>query len=154
MDGDNPTNLNMRMKLFFVAGLSATLAVTLIGCGKKADAASELQRAANEMGASSPEAPVKTSSSAAPTPVAAQPSQPPPAQQMNQAMVSYKSGNLEDAVTQLQKLRAQSAITPQQRMALQDAMAAVMTDIYARAAKGDARAQQAVKQYEMMQNAR
>lgn len=73
---------------------------------------------------------------------------------MNQAMVAYKSGKLEDAVVQLQKLRAQSAITPQQRMALQDAMAAVMTDIYARAAKGDARAQQAVKEYERMQNAR
>ena len=71
---------------------------------------------------------------------------------MNQALASYKSGNFEDAVTQLQKLRAQPVMTPQQRMALQDAMAAVMTDIYTRAANGDARAQQAVKEYERMQN--
>lgn len=73
---------------------------------------------------------------------------------MSEAMASYKGGNLTDAVTQLQRLRAQSVITPEQRMALQDAMAAVMTDIYGRAAKGDARAQQAVKQYELMQNSR
>lgn len=40
----------------------------------------------------------------------------------------------------------------QQRMALNDAMAAVMGDIYALAAKGDPRAVQAVKQYELLQN--
>ncbi len=36
-------------------------------------------------------------------------------------------------------------------MAMNDAMAAVMTDIYALAAKGDGRAIQAVKQYEQLQ---
>ena len=45
-------------------------------------------------------------------------------------------------------------MTAQQRMALNDAMAAVMTDIYAQAAKGDQRAIQAVKQYEKMQTQR
>lgn len=45
-------------------------------------------------------------------------------------------------------------MTGPQRMALNDAMAAVMNDIYALAAKGDARAIQAVKQYEKMQTQR
>lgn len=70
---------------------------------------------------------------------------------MNQAIAAYKSGNLEDAVTRLQKLRATPVMTPQQRIALNDAMAAVMTEIYSLAAKGDTRAIQAVKQYEQMQ---
>ena len=84
---------------------------------------------------------------AAPTPTAA----PAPAQEMKQAMAAYKGGELQDAVTRLQKLRATPVLTPQQRIALNDAMAAVMTEIYALAAKGDARAIQAVKQYERMQ---
>jgi hypothetical protein len=54
----------------------------------------------------------------------------------------------------LQKLRATPVMTPQQRIALNDAMAAVMGEIYVLAAKGDARAQQAVKQYEKMQTQR
>ena len=73
---------------------------------------------------------------------------------MNQAVVAYKSGNLEDAVTRLQTLRASPVLTPQQRLALNDAMAAVMTEIYTMASKGDARAIAAVKQYEYMQTHR
>jgi len=68
-------------------------------------------------------------------------------------MVSYKSGNFEDAVTRLQRLRAQGATTAQQTLALQDAMAAVVNDLAARAAKGDMRAKAALKQYEALQNA-
>ncbi|MEQ2007909.1 MAG: hypothetical protein ABMA26_14015 [Limisphaerales bacterium] len=45
-------------------------------------------------------------------------------------------------------------MTAQQRMALNDAMVAVMTDIHAHAAKGDARAIQAVKHYEQRQTQR
>ncbi len=71
---------------------------------------------------------------------------------MKQAVEAYKGGQLEDAVTRLQKLRATTTMTAQQRMALNDAMAAVMTDIYALAAKGEPRAVQAVKQYELLQN--
>jgi hypothetical protein len=52
----------------------------------------------------------------------------------------------------LQQLRAAPTMTSQQRIAINDAMAAVMTEIYGRAAKGDARALQAVRQYEQMQN--
>ncbi len=73
---------------------------------------------------------------------------------MKQAVDAYKGGQLEDAVTRLQKLRATPTMTAQQRMALNDAMAAVMTDIYAQAAKGDARAIAAVKRYEQMQTQR
>lgn len=73
---------------------------------------------------------------------------------MKQAAEAYKGGQLEEAVTQLQKLRATTAMTAQQRMALNDAMAAVMGDIYALAAKGDGRAIQAVKQYEKLQSQR
>ena len=73
---------------------------------------------------------------------------------MQQAIASYKSGQLEDAVTRLQKLRATPALTPQQRMALQDSVAAVMTEIYGMAAKGDPRAIDAVRQYEEMQTSR
>lgn len=70
---------------------------------------------------------------------------------MQQAIVAYKAGQLEDAVTRLQRLRATPTMSPQQRMALNDAMGAVMTEIYSLAAKGDSRAIMAVKQYEKMQ---
>lgn len=70
---------------------------------------------------------------------------------MKQAVQAYKGGQFEDAVTRLQKLRATTTMTAQQRMALNDAMAAVMGDTYALAAKGDQRAIQAIKQYEKMQ---
>ena len=79
---------------------------------------------------------------------------PAPAQQMNEAMVAYRAGNLEDAVTRLQNLRAMPTMTAQQRMAMNDAMAAVMSEIYILAGKGDSRAIQAVKQYEQMQTQR
>ncbi len=76
-----------------------------------------------------------------------------PAQELKQAITEYKAGKMEDAVTRLQLLRSQSVLSPEQRMALQDSMAAVMTEIYALAQKGDARAVAAVAQYEKMQTA-
>ena len=132
----------------------ASLFVALGGCSRKTDAQTELQKAASVLEQSvtaQPEAtpPVQPGApfQAAPTPTAA----PAPAQEMKQALTAYKGGELQDAVTRLQKLRATPVLTPQQRIALNDAMAAVMTEIYALAAKGDARAIQAVKQYERMQ---
>jgi hypothetical protein len=74
-----------------------------------------------------------------------------PAKEVKEALSDYKAGKFEDAVTRLQLLRAQPVLSPQQRMALQDSMAAVMTEIYAQAEKGDARAKAAVAQYEKMQ---
>jgi len=75
-----------------------------------------------------------------------------PAKQLKEAISDYKAGKLEDAVTRLQVLRAQPILTPQQRMAVQDSVAAVMADIYVQAEKGDARAAAAVAKYEQMQS--
>lgn len=74
-----------------------------------------------------------------------------PAQQVNEAVAEYKSGKYEEAIVRLQKLRSMPTATPQQAMAVQDATAAVMNDLYALAAKGDARAQQAIQQYQKLQ---
>ena len=160
----------MNRNVLRVTVLGAVLASGVIGCSQKNDPESELKKAANAMEQAAPAASTAPAQPA-PTPVVQpiqpiqpiQPTQPtavaaappvPPAQQMNQAMASYKAGNYEDAVTRLQQMRTKAAMTPQQRMALQDAMAAVMTEVYTLAAKGDARAIQAVKQYEQMRNAR
>jgi hypothetical protein len=115
------------------------------GCKRKDGgiANAELDVAAGKFATAAPaSAPVATPG-AAPAPA--------PAQEMQQAVQAYKGGQFEDTVVRLQKLRATPAMSPQQQMALNDAMAAVMTDIYAMAAKGDQRAIQAVKQYEKMQ---
>jgi hypothetical protein len=152
------------MKNGFPAVLVLSLCVAFTGCGRKADAKTELERAATELAKPEP-APAATVSpaptpQAAPiatpiaTPIAAAEPSPLPSQQMNQAVAAYKAGNLEDAVTRLQKLRASPVMTPQQRMALNDAMGAVMSEIYALAEKGDGRAIAAVKQYEFMQTHR
>ena len=73
---------------------------------------------------------------------------------MQQALADYKAGNMEDAVVRLQLLRATAVLSPQQRMALQDGVAAVMTEIYTLAEKGDPRAKAAVARYEKMQTTR
>jgi len=130
----------------------------LTGCTHKTDAGAELEKAAEALAKTDPAQPVPA------PPVQAAPAQqpneptpaqtaavPPPAQQLQQALAAYKAGELEDAVTRLQKLRAAPILTPQQRMAVQDSVAAVMTEVYTMAAKGDSRAIAAVKQYEHMQ---
>ena len=127
--------------------------VIAAGCSRKTDASSELSKAANALEQAPPPDPAPTQPEVA-QPAQPQPTATPPAQEMKQALAAYKGGNLEDAVTRLQKLRATPAMTPQQRIALNDAMAAVMTEIYDLAAKGDARAIQAVAQYERMQTRR
>lgn len=126
--------------------LLVTVAVAVAGCRKKSGghSNSELDRAANAIMATEPPPATATGTGAEPA----------PAQQMKQAVDSYKSGQFEDAVTRLQNLRATPALSPQQLMALNDAMAAVMNDISAQAAKGDPRAIQALKQYEKMQTQR
>jgi hypothetical protein len=136
-----------------IAVLSTGLvaACLLAGCDKKADATAELEKAATEMqkteaapAAPAPAPPIN-GRAAAPQPVA-------PAQEMNQAVAAFKAGNLEDAVTRLQRLRAAQALTPEQRIALNEAMAAVMSEIATMAAQGDKRAIQALQQYELMRN--
>lgn len=145
---------------FIVVGVAAFV-VSLAGCGKEASVDAALDNAVKEMQTPPPDAQVATPAVQAPPPPAssAASAKPAPAattqvaQQMNQAVASYKGGNYEDAVRRLQWLRAQKGNTPQQIMALQEATAAVMADIYALAARGDARAKLAVKEYERLQNA-
>ncbi len=157
MAGERRFNQDMKRNFRWGGLLGATLAVALPGCNKQTDANSELEKAATTMANAEP-APALAAAPSQPAqplqPAPAAEASPAPAQQMSQAMVAYKAGNLEDAVTRLQKLRAMPTMTPQQRIAMNDAMAAVMTDIYSLAAKGDGRAIQAVKQYELLQTQR
>jgi len=140
--------------------LSLCLAAAVpIGCGSKRDVNSELQKAAAAMAQPEPaqeaQPPVAEATQQAPSATAAQTT---PAhtlgQQMNQAIAAYKAGNLDDAVVGLEKLRATPVMSAEKRMALNDAMAAVMSEIYALAEKGDARAIQAVKLAEQMRTQR
>ena len=151
----------MKKSLPTMMVLCASLAVAAFGCRQKTDARSELEKAATtlaqeEPAQAPPPAPSQPAQSLPPSAVPEAPSAPAPApaQQMSQALAAYKAGNFEDAVTRLQVLRATPVMTPQQRIALNDAMGAVMTEVYSLAAKGDARAIQAVKQYEEMQTMR
>jgi hypothetical protein len=135
---------------FTMVSTGLVLACLLAGCEKKADATAELEKAATEMQKTetAPAAPtpsVYNGNIATTQPVA-------PAQEMNQAVASFKAGNLDDAVKRLQRLRAAQALTPEQRIALNDAMAAVMSEISSMAAQGDPRAVAALKQYEQMRN--
>ncbi|MFM8360604.1 MAG: hypothetical protein ACKOET_18800 [Verrucomicrobiota bacterium] len=122
------------------------LALLAAGCSKP-DPTAELQKAAAELEKAPP---AQAEPAAAPEGQVAVS----PAQQLQGAMEDYKAGKLEDAVTRLQLLRAQSALSPQQRMALQDSIAAVVAEIYALAEKGDPKAIAAVAQYERMQTRR
>jgi hypothetical protein len=144
----------MKRKFPIQAVCCAILAVALSGCTSKPDVNSELEKAAKALeqadAAQPASAPVQPAQPVGAT-AAAQQS---PSQQMNQAMTYYKNGEYETAMANLQLLRNRTTMTPQQNMAVQSAMAAVMTDIYTRAANGDARAQQAVKQYEQSKTAR
>lgn len=130
--------------------------LVFVGCGHKKDAVGELEKVANAMAQAEP-APAPAPPPSEPSPAPETPAQTAPApatapaQEVRQALAAYKAGNLEDAVTRLQKLRATTTMTPQQRVALQDSIASVMTEIYTLAAKGDTRAIAAVKQYEQMQ---
>ena len=141
----------MKPNLLLASVTAVILGGLLAGCGGKPSAEAELQRAAVAI----EQAPAPVPAPApAPAPDPAQPAPqaaPPPADTMNQAIAAYKSGNLEDAVTRLHRLRATPTMTPEQRIALNDAMAAVMAEIYTMAEKGDRRALQAVWQYEQMQ---
>ncbi|MSU63652.1 MAG: hypothetical protein EXS31_14845 [Pedosphaera sp.] len=123
------------------------IAVVLSACHKQ-DPVVELEKAAAAMEK------VEATPAAPDTGPDPAPAGPPPAKQVKEALADYKAGKMEDAVTRLQLLRAMPAMPPQQRMALQDSIAAVMTEIYTLAEKGDPRAIAAVVQYEKMQNAR
>jgi hypothetical protein len=141
----------MRTQFSTLAILCAALAF-FTGCSRKTDATGDLDKAAKALAQADVAPP--TATQVAPPAAAAASGQQSPSQQMNQAMTLYKSGDYQNAMAHLQTLRQRSTLSPQQNMALQDAMAAVMTDVYTRASKGDARAQQAVKEYEQSKNVR
>ena len=130
---------------YFPPTYLALVAAVLTACSKP-DPVAELEKsaAAMEKAGATPAA----AGEAEPTPTVA------PAQEVKQAVADFKAGKMEDAVTRLQILRAQPALTPDQRMALQDSIATVVAEIYALAEKGDARAAAAVIQYERMQTCR
>lgn len=138
----------MKTNFLTVIVICAGVAAALCGCRAQTDAKTELEKAASALAEPPPAQAAQPAAEAATQPA------PAPGQQMNQAMEAYKAGQFEDAVTRLQKLRATPAMSPEQRIALNDAMAAVMTEIYSLAAKGDARAIQAIAQYERMQTMR
>lgn len=151
----------MRIPNSLTVAILAVSVVAVTGCHKQADAKDELAKAVKVLERADPgpqpvpagNSPPLANSAAAP----AQPSQEavtsqPVAQQMSQAMASYKSGDYEDAITRLQLLRSKVAKTPEQTMAIQDAVAAVMAELYARAEKGDTRAKQAIKQWQEVRN--
>ena len=130
---------------YFPPTYLALVAAVLTACSKP-DPVAELEKsaAAMEKAGATPAA----AGEAEPTPTVA------PAQEVKQAVADFKAGKMEDAVTRLQILRAQPALTPDQRMAWQDSIATVVAEIYALAEKGDARAAAAVIQYERMQTRR
>lgn len=134
----------MKLRIVGLPFLAAALLAT-VGCSSKQDSAAELEKAAAALEKGPPaDAPAPAEG----TVVAS------PSQQLKGAMEDYKAGKMEDAVTRLQILRSATALSPEQRMALQDSIAAVMAEIYALAEKGDKRAQAAVAQYERMQTSR
>lgn len=151
----------MKRIVLIQALLCLASAVLFSACSHKTDAKGELDKAAQVFGKAEPiAAPAAEPSAESTAPASAEPTGTPqavalpagnPAQQMQLAISSYKAGELEDAVTRLQKLRTAPTLTAEQRMALQDSVAAVMTEVYTLAAKGDPRAIQAVRQYEEMQ---
>lgn len=124
--------------------LAAVLvAVGLTACSKT-DAVGELEKSA----AALEKAPAPAEGAAEGAVSAA------PASQVKEAISEMKAQKFEDAVTRLQLLRSQTSMTPEQRMALQDSIAAVVAEIYALAEQGDPKAKAAVAQYERMQTAR
>ena len=143
------------MKKFLLkAACFSALVVALTAC-KKQNPVEEMEKAATAIDRLAKDSAPATASASAPASgeYDAAAAALVPAQELKQAITEYKAGKMEDAVTRLQLLRSQSVLSPEQRMALQDSMAAVMTEIYALAQKGDARAVAAVAQYEKMQTA-
>lgn len=142
----------MKSTVFQKSLVIGALAAGLCGCDREPSTQTKVEEAvkAFEQAPAASAAPASAATPAAPAPAAPKEA----AQQMNQAAVAYKAGNYVDTVKFLQMLRSQQGKTAEQLLALQDATAAMVGEIYAAAAKGDTRAQQAVKEYERLQNVR
>ena len=148
----------MKILTPLAAALVAVFGVGATSCSKKPSTDHALDEAVKAL--AQPDSGQQASPAVGQTPPPPAPAIPtaaattPVSQQMTQAVASYKSGRYEDAVIRLQWLRARKGNTAEQILALQEATAAVMGEIYARAARGDAAAQKAVKEYERLQNTR
>lgn len=121
--------------------LSTLLILGTVGCHKTADSQIQIEQAAQAMAQT--ETPHPTASA---TPAAS------PVEQVNEALGAYKSGNYTEAVTRFQTMRGHTAMSGQQLESLNNVMAAVMSDLYARAAKGDAQAQAAIEEYRRLKS--
>jgi hypothetical protein len=122
-----------------IRAVSAALALVAVsGCHRQASPVGELEKTVAAMEKTAPAAAPDGNSAA-------------PATELKAAIEEYKSGKMEEAVTRLQILRMQPTMTPEQRMSLQDSVAAVMTEVYELAQKGDPKAIAAVQAYERMQ---
>ena len=122
-------------------------AISLLGCRKQSDAGTELANTVKvlEQPAPAPQATVQAVQSTAPNQ---------PAQQVSQALNALKAGKYSETISQMEMARSNPSKTPQQMIAIQDAMASVMSDLYTRAANGDAAAKQAIAKYQAERNKR
>ena len=150
-----PVLVRLIMNPIFLRGAWLGLVLVALAACKKQNPVEEMEKAATAIDKMAKDSAPATASAPAPASgeYDAAAAALVPAQELKQAITEYKAGKMEDAVTRLQLLRSQSVLSPEQRMALQDSMAAVMAEIYALAQKGDARAVAAVAQYEKMQTA-
>ena len=114
-------------------------ALLLAACHKKADPVADMEKIAAALATPSPAATPGDPNAG-----------PPPAKEMQEVIAEYKAGKMEEAVTRLQMLRNQSNVTVDQRMAIQDGVAAVMNDIYTKAEQGDPRAIAAVQRFQAL----
>lgn len=120
--------------------------IVLVGCTKKTDAGAELEKTIKELEQTKPalQAPAQLQSSA-------QANQP-AAGQLSLALIALKERKYTEVITQMELARSNPGKTPQQTIAIQDAMAAVMQDLYTRAANGDAAAKQAIEKHNVDRN--
>jgi hypothetical protein len=146
---DGVTQMSSLKQNFLTAPivLCGFLAV-VVGCGHStADTKNQIDQAVQAMAqAKSPDETVVADGIATPVPT--------PVQQMNDALASYKAGDYPTTVTRFQAIRAHTPMSGAQILALNNAVAAVVGDLYTRASKGDAGAIEAVRQYEQMQTQR
>ncbi len=145
--------LRLRTHTRIAAVVLSISAVLLSGCSKKTDVNAELEKAVKVLDGSNP---AQSPTPQAPTvqPQNAPIAQMAPAQQVNEALTSLKEGKYTETITYMESARSNPRKSPEQMMAIQNAMAAVMNDLYARAANGDAAARQAINKYNEERNRR
>ncbi len=147
-------SFKMQTKIRIIA-LALTVSIAILsGCGKKTDAATELSNTVKVLEKPDPGQQASAPQVAAPQTPNSPPTQLPPAQQVSQALTSLKAGKYADTIIYMESARSNPNKSPAQMMAIQDAMASVMNDLYTRAANGDAAARAAINKYNEERNRR